>query len=152
MFLGIALAFDWNETNGGNFMRASSVYKQTEEAEVLKPEDKIPTKTDEYAGIRQQVKVYLTVFVSLLLLTLLTVSVSAFHFDETRTAIVTIAIAVIKLSLIAAFFMHLIFEKSFLFKLLSLPVFLLIALLVLSIFTQLGTTAEILQFGGAEHF
>ena len=55
---------------------------------------------------------YLAIFGALAVLTALTVGVSYLHLNRAGAIAVALAIAAIKVSLVAAFFMHLKFEKK----------------------------------------
>ena len=72
--------------------------------------------------IKKHVKVYITVFVSLLALTIITVTISYFNLSVVTAIIVALIIASIKGSLVASFFMHLISEKKMIYAALSLTV------------------------------
>jgi caa(3)-type oxidase subunit IV len=62
--------------------------------------------------IQKEVKGYLFVFAGLLFLTIVTVGVSYLHLKIHEAIIVALCIAVIKASLVACFFMHLISERK----------------------------------------
>ena len=74
-------------------------------------------------------KVYLTVFGALAVLTGLTVGVSYLHFARPMAIGVALFIAALKVSLIAAFFMHLKHEKRIIHMVLYTAVFLVLFLL-----------------------
>lgn len=71
------------------------------------------------ADIHRHVRGYLIVFAALLLLTLVTVAVSYLHLPSHQAIAVAMVIAVIKASLVAAFFMHLISERQIIYALLG---------------------------------
>ena len=81
--------------------------------------------------INQQVRRYITVFVTLLGLTMLTVTVSYFHLSVVPAIIVALFIASIKGSLVASYFMHLISEKKFIYFILILTGVFFLALMTL---------------------
>ena len=60
----------------------------------------------------EHVKVYLTVFGALAVLTVLTVAASYLNVSETEAIFLALAIATVKASLVAGYFMHLITEKQ----------------------------------------
>ena len=60
--------------------------------------------------IQAHVRLYYKVFGTLLVLTLLTVAVSYLHLPHTPAVIVALAIAALKASLVATFFMHLVLD------------------------------------------
>ena len=76
------------------------------------------------------VRGYLAVFASLLVLTMVTVAVSSLDLTESATVAVAITIATIKASLVAMFFMHLKGEKPMVFWPLALTAFLVVGLFV----------------------
>ena len=63
-------------------------------------------------AVKHHVKIYIRVFVTLLILTVLTVAVSYFHLPILYAVLVALAIAIFKGSLVAGFFMHLVSEKK----------------------------------------
>jgi caa(3)-type oxidase subunit IV len=73
-------------------------------------------------SIRKEVKAYITVFVTLAVLTVLTVAVSYFHMPVTLAILVALAIATFKGSLVAAVFMHLRAERRLIYWVLLLTV------------------------------
>ncbi len=76
-------------------------------------------------------KLYLTIFAALAFLTILTVSVSYLHLDRIKAISVALIIASIKVSLIAAFFMHLKMEKKWIHGFFYIAIFLALFLLLL---------------------
>ena len=72
--------------------------------------------------IRKHVRVYMMVFVALAVLTAVTVGVSYLHLPTHEAIALAMIIAVIKGSLVAAFFMHLISERQAIYWLLGLCV------------------------------
>ncbi len=72
--------------------------------------------------VKKHVKVYITVFVSLLALTIITVTISYFNLSVVPAIIVALIIASIKGSLVASYFMHLISEKKMIYAALTLTV------------------------------
>ncbi len=91
------------------------------------------------AEIDRHVKIYITVFVSLMVLTVLTVAAWKFLDVSIPMAIsIALFIAAIKGSLVACFFMHLISEKKLVFWVLLLTVFFFFVLLLLPVWTSLS--------------
>ena len=80
--------------------------------------------------VAAQVRGYLIVFGTLLVLTLITVGVSYLDLPEIETVVVALAIATTKASLVAMFFMHLKGERPMVTWPLALTAFLFVALLV----------------------
>jgi cytochrome c oxidase subunit 4 len=76
------------------------------------------------------VRGYLTVFLTLLVLTVVTVAVSSLNLTEAATVAVAITIATVKASLVALFFMHLKGEKPMVFWPLALTAVLVVGLFV----------------------
>ena len=70
--------------------------------------------------IRKHVKIYISVFVALAALTVITVTVSYLHLPIHKAVLVALAIASIKGSLVALFFMHLISENQIIYWVLGL--------------------------------
>ena len=62
--------------------------------------------------IQEHIKVYLTVFGALGVLTVLTVSASYLNVSTTEAIFLALTIATLKASLVAGYFMHLITEKK----------------------------------------
>ena len=93
--------------------------------------------TDDHAvDIDKHVRVYITVFVALMVLTIVTVAVSRFHFPVPVAVSVALLVAIIKGSLVACYFMHLISEKKLIYAVLGLTVVFFIALMALPVFTH----------------
>lgn len=72
--------------------------------------------------IDQQVRTYMKVFAALVALTFITVGVSYIHLPTVPALLVGLAIAAIKASLVALFFMHLIDEKKVIYATMALAV------------------------------
>jgi|SRR6266852_4878442 len=83
------------------------------------------------ADIDRHVRVYITVFVALMALTIITVAVSRFHLPVPIAVTVALLVAIIKGSLVACYFMHLISEKKLIYAVLVLTAFFFAALLAL---------------------
>jgi len=98
--------------------------------------------------VAAQVRGYLMVFGTLLVLTLITVGVSYLDLPEFETVIVALTIATVKASLVAMFFMHLKGEKPMVYWPLGLTAFLFIGLLV-SVLLAEGDHLFGTQFGDA---
>jgi cytochrome c oxidase subunit 4 len=74
------------------------------------------------AEIKKTVRTYVTVFVSLMGLTIITVAVSYLHLEIGAAIAVAMFIAIIKGSLVASYFMHLISERKVIYFSLALTV------------------------------
>jgi len=93
------------------------------------------TTTDHAADIDHHVKIYITVFVALMVLTIVTVAVSRFHLPVRVAVSVALFVATIKGSLVACYFMHLISEKKLILAVLGLTAVFFIVLLALPVLT-----------------
>ena len=101
--------------------------------------------------IKKETRTYIMVFVALAALTIITVSVS--YLDLNRGAAITLAllIAVVKGSLVAMFFMHLISEEKLIYGVLALTVVFFVALFLLPMGSYLDAVGELFSLGGVEH-
>ena len=97
--------------------------------------DHAATTSDHAVDIDRHVRVYITVFVTLMALTIVTVAVSRLHLSVPLAVSVAVFIAIIKGSLVACYFMHLISEKKVIYAVLALTVVFFAALIALPIFT-----------------
>jgi cytochrome c oxidase subunit 4 len=95
-----------------------------------------PMASDHAVDIDKHVKVYITVFVALMVLTVVTVAVSRFHFPVPIAVTVALIVAIVKGALVACYFMHLISEKKLIYAVLALTIAFFIALMVLPIVTH----------------
>jgi cytochrome c oxidase subunit 4 len=78
--------------------------------------------SDHAVDIDRHVKVYITVFVALMVLTIVTVAISRLHLSVPIAVTVALLVAIIKGSLVACYFMHLISEKKLIYAVLALTV------------------------------
>ncbi len=90
---------------------------------------------DHAADIDKHVKIYITVFVALMALTIITVAISRVHLPVPIAVSVALLVAIIKGSLVACYFMHLISEKKLIYAVLVLTVVFFAALLALPVLT-----------------
>src|SRR2546429_4639600 len=87
--------------------------------------------------IARYVKVYITVFIALLVGTLLTVMMYSFHFNSVAvTVAIALFIATVKASLVAGFFMHLISEKKAIYAILLATVFFFAGMMYLTVWSR----------------
>jgi cytochrome c oxidase subunit 4 len=91
---------------------------------------------DHAADIDRHVKIYISVFVALMALTIITVAISRLHLPVHEAVAIALIVAVIKGSLVAGFFMHLISEKKLIYAVLALTVAFFVALLFLPVLTH----------------
>ena len=90
----------------------------------------------EHHDHKKQVRTYIMVFVALMALTLITVAVSYLHLSVGPAIAVALFIALIKGTLVASYFMHLISEKKVIYVTLAFTVFFFIGLMLLPIFSH----------------
>jgi len=74
------------------------------------------------ADIDRHVRVYITVFAALMALTIITVAISYLHLPLPYAVTVALLVAIIKGSLVACYFMHLVSEKKLIYAVLALTV------------------------------
>jgi cytochrome c oxidase subunit 4 len=86
--------------------------------------------------IQKQVKTYIKVYVGLLLLTVLTVAVAYVQWTPAMGVLVALLIAGAKAALVSMFFMHLKTEKSTVYYMLLLTIFMFLLVLFLPLFTM----------------
>ena len=92
--------------------------------------------TDHAADIDKTVRVYITVFVALMVLTIITVAISYLDLSVPMAVAVAMLVATIKGSLVAGYFMHLLSEKKLIYAVLALTVFFFVALMILPVVTH----------------
>ena len=92
--------------------------------------------SDHAADIDRHVRIYITVFVALMVLTIITVAISYLHLPIAAAVSVALLVATIKGSLVACYFMHLISEKKLIYAVLLLTIFFFAALLSLPAITH----------------
>jgi cytochrome c oxidase subunit 4 len=93
--------------------------------------------TSEHAvDLDRQVRIYITVFVALMVLTIVTVAISYLHLPVAAAVTVALLVATVKGSLVACYFMHLISEKKAIYAVLVLTAVFFVALLALPVFTH----------------
>ena len=93
--------------------------------------------TSEHAAeIDRHVKVYITVFVALMVLTVVTVAVSYLHLPVAMAVTVALLVATVKGALVACYFMHLISEKKLIYAVLVLTALFFVVLLALPTVTH----------------
>jgi cytochrome c oxidase subunit 4 len=91
--------------------------------------------SDHAVDIDKHVRIYITVFAALMVLTIVTVAISRVHLPTPMAVTVAMLVAVIKGSLVASYFMHLISEKKLIVAVLALTAIFFVALLALPVFT-----------------
>jgi len=96
---------------------------------------------DDHAGhdpadIDKHVRVYIMVFVALMVLTIVTVAISRLHLSVPVAVSVALLVATIKGALVACYFMHLISEKKLILAVLALTAAFFVVLLALPVLTH----------------
>ena len=91
--------------------------------------------SDHAADIDKHVRIYITVFAALMVLTIVTVAISRFHLPVHIAVTVALLVATIKGTLVACYFMHLISEKKLIYAVLALTAVFFLALLALPALT-----------------
>lgn len=92
--------------------------------------------TDHAVDIDRHVRVYITVFAALMVLTIITVAISYLHLSVPVAVTVALVVASVKGSLVACYFMHLISERKLIYAVLVLTVVFFAALLALPAVTH----------------
>src|SRR4029453_16126507 len=92
--------------------------------------------SDHAVDIDKHVRVYITVFVALMVLTIVTVAISRFHLPVPMAGTVALIVAIIKGSLVACYFMHLISEKKLIYAVLALTIAFFLPLMALPVLTH----------------
>ncbi len=92
--------------------------------------------SDHAADIDRHVRIYITVFVALMVLTIVTVAVSYLDLPVPMAVTVALLVATVKGSLVACYFMHLISEKKLIYAVLVLTAVFFVALLALPAVTH----------------
>ena len=90
---------------------------------------------DHAVDIDKHVRIYISVFVALMVLTIVTVAVSRFHLPVPIAVTVALLVAVVKGSLVACYFMHLISEKKLIYAVLALTAAFFLVLMVVPVLT-----------------
>jgi cytochrome c oxidase subunit 4 len=86
--------------------------------------------------VAKEVRKYLLVFAALMVGTILTVWASYIHFgSDWMNIVVALIIAIVKASLVAGFFMHLVDEKKLIYGLLGATVFFFVGLMYLTLWS-----------------
>ena len=91
-------------------------------------------------SIQEHIKVYLTIFGALAVLTILTVTASYLDVSSSEAIFLALTIATIKASLVAGYFMHLITEKQTIVWILILTFFFFLVLMFFPLITATDQT------------
>ena len=92
--------------------------------------------SDHAVDIDRHVRVYITVFVALMVLTVVTVGISYLDLALPIAVAVALVVATVKGALVAGYFMHLIAEKKLIYAVLVLTIVFFVALMSLPIVTH----------------
>ena len=92
--------------------------------------------TETAEDVKKHVKIYITVFVALAALTVITVGISYLHLPTHIAIVFALAVAIIKGSLVACYFMHLISEKKIIYWVLTLCFVFFLFLIFIPTFTS----------------
>jgi len=91
---------------------------------------------DHAADIDKHVRVYITVFIALMVLTIITVAISYLHLSVPVAVTIAMIVALIKGSLVAGYFMHLVSEQKLIYAVMALTVAFFVVLLALPVLTH----------------
>jgi cytochrome c oxidase subunit 4 len=91
---------------------------------------------DHAVDIDRHVRVYVTVFVALMVLTIVTVAISYLDLAVPMAVTVALFVATVKGALVAGYFMHLVSEKKLIYAVLALTVVFFLALMALPVVTH----------------
>ncbi|MBM3771218.1 MAG: hypothetical protein FJW27_08020 [Acidimicrobiia bacterium] len=92
--------------------------------------------SDHAVDIDRHVRVYISVFVALMVLTVITVAISRLHLSVPLAVTVALVVAIVKGSLVACYFMHLISEKKLIYAVLAVTAAFFVVLLALPVVTH----------------
>jgi cytochrome c oxidase subunit 4 len=91
--------------------------------------------SDHAVDIDRHVRIYITVFVALMVLTIVTVAIARLHLPVHLAVTLALLVATVKGSLVACYFMHLISEKKLIYAVLLLTAIFFVVLLALPVVT-----------------
>jgi cytochrome c oxidase subunit 4 len=92
--------------------------------------------------IRKEVKTYVMVFAALMVLTVITVAISTLHLAVHEAIIIALAVATLKGSLVALYFMHLKHERHLVYYALALTVVFFVFLMFIPLATNLDRIVQ----------
>jgi len=91
-----------------------------------------------HADLKKHVRTYMLVFGSLMVLTLVTVGLKYLHLPTVPAIMIALAIAMVKGSLVACYFMHLISERKLILIIMLATVFFFFGVLLGPVLTELN--------------
>jgi caa(3)-type oxidase subunit IV len=100
--------------------------------------------------IKKHLKVYIGVFVALLVGTIITVAVSRVNLGHAGNISLALVIAVLKAALVAGFFMHLVSEKKPIYTILVFTAFFFVGLMALTIWAMNDSPEQTTATGQAQ--
>ena len=83
--------------------------------------------------VQKEVRAYLMVFGGLLFLTIVTVAVSYLHLEIHEAVAIALFVALVKASLVACFFMHLISERKLIYIVLGITIIFFLSVMTIPI-------------------
>jgi cytochrome c oxidase subunit 4 len=87
--------------------------------------------------VAKHVKVYILIFIALLIGTIVTVALNYMHFDSVAlTVSIALFVATVKAFLVAGYFMHLMSEKKVIYSILGVTVFFFAAMMYLCVWSR----------------
>jgi cytochrome c oxidase subunit 4 len=90
-----------------------------------------------HADIKKHIRVYIVIFIALLIGTFVTVALYSIHFENFAvTVAIALLVAPIKASLVAGFFMHLISEKKAIYAMLAATIFFFASMMYLTVWSR----------------
>jgi cytochrome c oxidase subunit 4 len=92
--------------------------------------------SDHAADIDRHVRIYITVFAALMVLTVITVAIARLHLPLPMAVGLALFVATVKGTLVACYFMHLVSERRLIYAVLVLTVVFFAALLALPVVTH----------------
>jgi cytochrome c oxidase subunit 4 len=96
----------------------------------------VDATSDHAADIDRHVRIYIAVFIALMVLTVVTVAIARIHLPVPMAVALALFVATIKGSLVACYFMHLISEKKLIIAVLVLTVAFFVPLMALPVLTH----------------
>jgi caa(3)-type oxidase subunit IV len=118
-----AIHHDHSEGNPDQHAGGPAVERFSEQDHPTHHHDHDPGHDNSPEAVRKEIRKYLTVFAALAGLTVVTVIISYLHLPTWQAIILALAVATVKGSLVAAFFMHLLSERKLIYAVLVLTVF-----------------------------
>ena len=90
----------------------------------------------DHADIDRQVRTYILIFATLMVLTIITVAISRLHLSIPVAVTIALIVALIKGGLVASYFMHLLSERKLIYWVLGFTVLCFLTVLLLPLWTH----------------